>query len=180
MAVSIPTSITNDRAWKLTYPEWIAPSQCPTPVVLEPTIALPFREPPSNVGPNLLPSRSHIAPPPGFVSSRHIVPAAYPRTFRESTGNLHRGSNPFTAGLPVVNETAAQRKKRMLEEAKVALNMRSSATPTSHNDDPQPGQWIAGERWRRIDRDKKEGEGLTLVLSTGTGFAKEVSTDYRI
>jgi len=79
-----------------------------------------------------------------------------------------------------VNETAAQRKKRMLEEAKVALNMRSSATPTSHNDDPQPGQWIAGERWRRIDRDKKEGEGLTLVLSTGTGFAKEVSTDYRI
>jgi len=79
-----------------------------------------------------------------------------------------------------VNETGAQRKKRMLDEAKVALNMRSSATHTSENDDPQPGQWIAGERWARIERDKKEGEGLTLVLSTGTGFAKEVSTDYRV
>ena len=79
-----------------------------------------------------------------------------------------------------MNKTGEQRKKRLLDEAKVALNMRSSATTTSHNDDSQPGQWIAGERWARIDRDKKEGEGLTLVLSTGTGFAKEVSADYRV
>jgi hypothetical protein len=75
----------------------------------------------------------------------------------------------------VENETKEERKRRMLDEAKVALETRSNAKVTGEDDDTH-GLWIAGEKWVREKRDLIQEEGLTLVLSTGTGFAKEVCT----
>ena len=161
-----------------TYPKWTGPSQCPSPVVPNPPIALPLRPPPVNHCPNALPARPPTSPPEGFVHSRHIIPAAFPRTYNESTGKLERGSEPFTKTPRSNAESSEERKERNLGEARQCARARFGATSTTGEGiSNQAGLWVAGERWIRAD--DEPGEGLTLVLSAANGFTKEVSALYQ-
>jgi hypothetical protein len=151
------------------YPRWSESSQRPSPVA--PKRAIPrLLQPPSTNCPNTLPTRKPISLPRGFISSRHISPAAYPRSFAESTGDLSRASTPFTAKPGGPGESSEARKKRNLGEAKACVRARLDASPSSL----KGGQlWLAGERWVRKEGSEGKG-GLTLVVSAANGFTKEV------
>jgi hypothetical protein len=177
-------------------PQYKGASQRPTPVVPKTTFAA-LHPPPNPSCPNRLPDRTPQRPPSGFESSRHIIPAAFPRTFTESTGNLERESKPFTAQPRKGGESAEERKEWNLNEARACVRTRFDATPQipppaeprDRNLSPesevslafsieeggsdQPGLWLAGERWIRTQNGSGE-EGLTLVLSAANGFTKEV------
>jgi hypothetical protein len=170
--VRVMSTTSTPRIRHSTYPKWTGPSQRPRPVVTNPAQARPLRPPPSPKCPNTLPARPPTTYPEGFQSSRHIIPAAFPRTYRESTGNLKRGSNPFTKSPATGAENKEERNKRNLEEARECVRARFNAQPTNE-DDTQPGLWIAGERWIR-ENSQRDGKGLTLVLSAANGFTKEV------
>jgi len=159
---------------KTSYPKWKGPSLCPAPVVAKPAIPLPLRPPPTSKCPNTLPARGPTPSPQGFSSSRHIIPAAFPRTYRESTGTLERSSHPYTkTKIPrEKGESKEERGKRNLSEARECVIARFNATPTKEDDQTGSSLWIAGERWIR-EGGRKEG-GLTLVLSAANGFTKEV------
>jgi len=157
---------------KASYPKWKSPSQRPTPVVAKPAIPLPLRPPPTSKCPNSLPARPATPSPQGFKVSRHIIPASFPRTYRESRGTLERGSYPFTKSPREKGESKEERGKRNLGEARECVIARFNATPTQEADKLGSGLWLAGERWIR-EGGLKEG-GLTLVLSAANGFTKEV------
>jgi len=167
-------STTSTALQKTSYPKWKGPSQCPTPVVAKPAIPLPLRPPPTSKCPNTLPARGLTPSPQGFEVSRHIIPAAFPRTYRESTGTLERGSHPFTkTKIPrEKGESKEERGKRNLGEARECVIARFNVTPTEVDEESASGLWIAGERWIR-EGGHEEG-GLTLVLSAANGFTKEV------
>jgi len=167
-------STTSTALQKTSYPKWKGPSQCPAPVVAKPAIPLPLRPPPTSKCPNTLPARGPTPSPQGFISSRHIIPAAFPRTYRESTGTLERSSHPFTKTKTPreKGESKEERGKRNLGEARECVLARFNATPTKEGDQTGSGLWISGERWIR-EGGPKEG-GLTLVLSAANGFTKEV------
>lgn len=168
-------STASPSSRNITYPKWTGPSQCSTPVVTRPAIPLSLRPPPTSKCPNTLPPRPPTPSPRNFKSSRHIIPAAFPRTYKESLGDLERGSNPFTKTAITRGEGNEERKKRNLGEAKECVKARFNATATSGAEKDVSGLWIAGERWIRQDTERKgEGEGLTLVLSAANGFTKEV------
>ena len=157
---------------KTSYPKWKGPSQRSTPVVAKPAIPLPLRPPPTSKCPNSLPVRPATPSPQGFKVSRHIIPASFPRTYRESRGSLERGSHPFTKSPRENGESKEERGKRNLGEARECVIARFNATPTKEDDQTGSGLWLAGERWIR-EGGLKEG-GLTLVLSAANGFTKEV------
>lgn len=165
-------STTQTAPAKTSYPKWKGLSQCPAPVVAKPAIPLPLRPPPTSKCPNILPARPATPGPRGFVVSRHIIPAAFPRTYKECTGRLERGSHPFTKSPREQGESKEERGKRNLGEAKECIMARFNATPTKEDEQTGSGLWIAGERWIR-EGGRKEG-GLTLVLSAANGFTKEV------
>lgn len=158
---------TNSK--RSSYPQWSGPSQRPSPVA--PKRAIPrLLQPPSTNCPNTLPARKPISLPEGFLSSRHIIPAAFPRSFAESTGDLSRASTPFTAKPGVPGESSEARKKRNLGEAKACVRARLDASPSSLTG---AQLWLAGERWVRKQGSESQG-GLTLVVSAANGFTKEV------
>jgi hypothetical protein len=165
-------STTSAASSKISYPKWKGPSQCPTPVVANPAIPRPLRPPPITKCPNTLPPRPSTPSPQGFSVSRHIIPAACPRTYRESTGTLERGSHPYTKARREQGESKEERGKRNLGEARECVRARFNATPTGEDEQSGSGLWIAGERWIR-EEGREEG-GLTLVLSAANGFTKEV------
>jgi hypothetical protein len=165
-------STTSTATRKTSYAKWKGSSQCPTPVVGKPAIPLPLQPPPALKCPNTLPARPATPSPRGFNVSRHIIPAASPRTYRESRGTLERRSHPFTKSPRETGESKEERGKRNLGEAKECIMARFNATPTKEDDQVGSGLWIAGERWIR-EGGRKEG-GLTLVLSAANGFTKEV------
>jgi len=165
-------STASNAPSKTTYPKWKGPSQYPTPVVAKPAIPLPLRPPPMSKCPNTLPARTPTPSPQGFKVSRHIIPAAFPRTYKQSTGKLERGSHPFTKSPREQGESKEERGKRNLGEARECVIARFNATPTKAEEQAGSGLWIAGERWIR-EGGRKEG-GLTLVLSAANGFTKEV------
>jgi hypothetical protein len=165
-------STTKTASAKTSYATWKGPSQCPTPVVAKLAIPLPLRPPPALKCPNTLPPRPPTPSPQGFKSSRHIIPAAFPRTYKQSIGTLERGSHPFTKSPRETGESKEERGKRNLGEAKECIMAKFNATPTKEDDQAASGLWIAGERWIR-EGGRKEG-GLTLVLSAANGFTKEV------
>jgi hypothetical protein len=169
-------STTSTAPSKTSYAKWKGPSQCPTPVVPKPAIARPLRPPPASKCPNTLPTRAPTPSPQGFKSSRHIIPAAFPRTYRESTGTLKRGSHPFTKSPREQGESKEERGKRNLGEARECIMARFNATPTKEDEQTGSGLWIAGERWIR-EGGRQEG-GLTLVLSAANGFTKEVRLSF--
>lgn len=156
------------------YPRWSGASQRPTPFIPKTDEGItPLSPPPSSTCSNPLPSRKPIPSPQGWASSRHIIPAAYPRTLAESTGTLERSSSPYTAapGAAGPGESSDERKKRNLGEAKACVRARLDATPTLGNEGSN--LWLAGERWTRKEGDS--GSGLTLVVSAANGFTKEVA-----
>lgn len=156
------------------YSHWIGPSQCPTPVAPRSRIP-PLLPPKATTCPNPLPDRPDPPSlPPGFKRSRHIVPAAYPRSFVESTGELDRGSTPFTKTAPRLGESSDQRKSRNLGEARECVRQRFEATPQADDGAAEPQLWLAGECWRRTSPDQNQA-GMTLVVSAANGFTKEVS-----
>lgn len=172
-ALARAMSTAGSRSPHTSYPKWLGPSQCPEPVVEKPARPRPLGPSPSAKCPNSLPSRPATASPQGFKSSRHIIPAAFPRTYLQSTGTLERESDPFTQSPRSEEENKEQRKQRNLEEARECVKARFGATITTKDNDTQSGLWIAGERWIRTEGER-DGEGLTLVLSAANGFTKEV------
>lgn len=161
---------------RLTYPPWHRPSQAPTPVAprFTPT---PILHPPPSVAqsPRSLPGRPPLPPPPrGYRSTRHIIPAAWPRQYKEITGNLDRSSRPFTLAPIPRDETKDQRKARNLGEAKESIRQRFSATEWTEEEirAGKPGMlYIGAEVWKR---DGADGKGLVLVMAHANGFTKEV------
>jgi hypothetical protein len=165
-------STTSTASSKTSYPKWKGPSQCPTPVVAKPAIPRRLRPPPITKCPNTLPPRPHTSSPRGFNVSRHIIPAAFPRTYRESIGTLERRSHPYTKSPREQGESKEERGKRNLGEARECVRARFNAIPTGEDEHGGSGLWIAGERW--IRQGGREEGGLTLVLSAANGFTKEV------
>jgi hypothetical protein len=164
---------TNTGQARSTYPRWAGASQRPTPFAPKRDTP-PLLPPPQRRCPNHLPIREMVPPPDGYSSSRHIIPAAYPRVFKESTGGLSRSSAPYTAHPARKGETPDERKKRNLDEAKACVRARLDASPS---EDEGGMLWVAGERWIRDRKEGQEGgEGLTLVVSAANGFTKEVSS----
>lgn len=156
---------------------------------------VPLRPPPPSTPPPL-PTRPPLAAPDGWIRTEHALPAAYPRTFVESTGSLVRESAPFalsssssTGSTGVLGgqgtiraeqeESKEDKKRRIMQEVKGAILQRLNATET-YEGDGQPGLWIAVERWARSlgktgsSSGQMEGEGVTLVLTHANGFTKEV------
>lgn len=165
-----------DSPKRTTYPKWTGLSQYPSPVV-PPREIPPLLPPASKSCPNHLPFRPDPPQPPtGFTSSRHIIPAAYPRSFKQSTGKLERGSRPFTLHAPDPGEGSEGRKKRNLEEARECVRQRFEAESQTKPSAGEAQLWIAGECWTRSPGPKGPEEGLTLVVSAANGFTKEVST----
>lgn len=103
------------------------------------------------------------------------MPAAYPRSFGQSTGDLHRYSTPYTRSPLVADESSDQRKARNMDEARECVRRRFEAKPIEINKETdEPQLWLAGECWRRKPGTKR-ADGLTLVVSAANGFTKEVS-----
>lgn len=154
------------------YPRPSTPVKVPDPVSPRETL-LPLSRPPSQTPPHLPPRPALPPPPPGWTSTSHVVPAAYPRQFGASTGKLARESHPFrdTSATSSAGETSEGRRKRAAEETRLSLTARFDAGErVGENREDQPGLWMAVERWRR----EGGGEGLTLVLTHANGFTKEV------
>lgn len=115
------------------------------------------------------------------------MPAAYPRSLKESTGTLHRSSHPFTPARSSSSEQAHtgagessdDRKKRQLAEAKECIRQNLHATRQTSPKAGEPQLWLAAESWTRTraksKTDASEGDGVTLVVSAANGFTKEVS-----
>ena len=160
------------------YPKWNGPSQAPSPVA-PPREIPPLLPPSSTTCPNPLPSRPDPSPPPaGWDRSRHIIPAAYPRSFVQSTGTLERSSSPFSTTKPRAGESKDERIRRNLQEAKACIQGKFKATPHTGAYEGEKQLWLAGECWRKsatASVSRKEKEGLTLVVSAANGFTKEVS-----
>lgn len=185
---SSPTSSSSSR---IIYPKWTGPSQVPNPVS-PPSYPIPIYPPPIASSssraalktPPKLPRRAETpSPPPGYTSSKHVLPGAWPRQFREVTGTLDRSSKPFfrpsrsEASSTAAEETKEQRIARNLAEAKECVKQRFDATEWTAEEiaEGKPGMlWIAAERWKR-DRAEDDGKGLVLILAHANGFTKEVS-----
>jgi len=108
------------------------------------------------------------------VRSFHAIPAAYPRQLKESHGPWSRESHPFRKGEPPANETKEERKARQVVEADRLIEARYHSTEWSLEDAKKaapPGQFIAAERWRRVE----PTGGATVVCPHANGTVKEVS-----
>lgn len=139
------------------------------PIPVAPTPPFPaLRAPPDFKKPEP-PYRPHVDSIEGWERTDHVLHAAYPRTFLESTGDLYRESEPY--GVEGENETKEQRLERVENSVKVAVDMRRRAKRVGAGDDT-PGLYIAAERWKR---EGGSDEGLVLVITHANGFNKEVS-----
>lgn len=115
--------------------------------------------------------------------TQHIIPAAYPRRFREAVGGLSRCSSPFseTAGSLPIGESKEERTKRTERELQFAVNQKRNARPWAdanggeQTDQAPVGLWIAADRWTRDGAQKSDQEGITLVVKHANGFSKEAS-----
>jgi hypothetical protein len=147
-------------------------SAWPQPIS-RPIPTLSLGRPPASTPPSL-PPRPAVAPlPRGWSRTDHIIPAAYPRTFHASTGNLRRESHPFRFEHAEGGATREERAQRAKAETIAALTKRYDASEVGCDDTDQKGLWLAGERWARdIPGDK--GDGVTLVVTHANGFMKEV------
>jgi len=160
-----------------TFPRPSKPyDKAPTPVCPE-AILIPLSSPPSQIPPRL-PARPALPPPPpGWISTSHVIPAAYPRRWRGTTGNLNRESHPFQSKPATGKESKEDREARAIEETKVCLKQRYASaeeSASSQENGEEPLLWMAAERWRRDPGHAQAGEGLTLVFKHANGFTKEV------
>ncbi|EIW73526.1 hypothetical protein TREMEDRAFT_59699 [Tremella mesenterica DSM 1558] len=150
-----------------TQPPNLTPSQFPLPPFL------PLCPPPQTPPPTL-PRRPKLSPPQGFTSTSYSVPAAYPRSTPDSTGTLHRFSEPFQLTPPKEWESKEERRARLNEEALEVARKRYHTRRWGIEEAltaKPPGLWLAVERWRRDE--VEDGEGLTLVMAHANGFLKE-------
>lgn len=166
------------------YPPWTRKSARPTPVFPPqgphggarfPLLPPRASQPPS------YPTTEPLAPlPKGYERSLHALPAAYPRALVESSGDLSRGSTPF--GEVPAKESKEERGARIKRERDNAVQTRADARAwdVSEEGEVEPEalstapQWIAAERWRRVES-TDDAEGVTLVFLHANGFQKEVS-----
>lgn len=150
-------------------------SKYPSPICT-PIPFIPLSKPPPSPPPNL-PPRPPLLHPDSYTVTHHVVPAAYPRRWKECTGSLSRGSHPFRhrpVPLPV-DESKVERRNRMVEETRTAIMTRFDATLWTEREvekERPPGLWMAAERWVRKGT---IGEGVTLLMAHATGFNKEAS-----
>lgn len=153
---------------RVSYPKPTTPSPFPYPLIAPPPY-IPYRSAPPPTSLPRLPSRLSLPPlPPGWSRTTHIVPAAYPRQFAESSGTLVRESKPYQLEPPKQDETREERLARNEGEARECLRGRYDATRAQGDEE---GLYMAAERWVR---DGSKGEGVMLVVTHANGFTKEV------
>jgi len=117
----------------------------------------------------------HLRAPSGITTRDFVIPAAHPRRYRGSYGNLQRLSDPFRSQLIASAESREDRRRYASQGTRIAIEARANAVELSleevHKGD-LPGMWMAAERWKFSEA---QGDGVTIVICHANGFQKEVS-----
>jgi hypothetical protein len=141
----------------------------PLPYELQPLRSL--HRPPVEDYP-ALPDRPDAVSIPGFAYTRHVAPAAYPRSIQHGVGKLRRESEPYGNVQSHVGGSKEEKKAAISRAITTSSRYNRQATPMSE-DEKAWGLplYIAVDRWTRVQPVRG---GRSLVITHANGFNKEV------